>query len=153
MQETLDGHSQASGPGLLSCCWTDHSALCMLCGESVCCPCLNNEGWFEVLTSSPHHHPRPPTSPCTRHRESVAAVSVLPGCPQRGPGPLTFSSVTLHLFLFYSKPCVAAAAAAKSLQSCLTPCNPIDGSPPGPAVSGILQARTQEWVAISSSNA
>ena len=47
----------------------------------------------------------------------------------------------------------AAAAAAKSLQSCLTLCNPIDGSPPGPAVPGILQARTLEWVAISSSNA
>ena len=47
----------------------------------------------------------------------------------------------------------AAAAAAKSLQSCLTLCDPIDGSPPGPAIPGILQARTLEWVAISSSNA
>ena len=47
----------------------------------------------------------------------------------------------------------AAAAAAKSLQSCPTLCNPLDGSPPGPAVPGILQARTLEWVAISSSNA
>ena len=47
----------------------------------------------------------------------------------------------------------AAAAAAKSLQSCTTLCDPIDGSPPGPAVLGILQARTLEWVAISSSNA
>ena len=47
----------------------------------------------------------------------------------------------------------AAAAAAKSLQSCLTLCNPIDGSPPGSAVPGILQARTLEWVAISFSNA
>ena len=44
-------------------------------------------------------------------------------------------------------------AAAKSLQSCPTLCNPIDGSPPGPTVPGILQARTLEWVAISSSNA
>ena len=43
----------------------------------------------------------------------------------------------------------AAAAAAKSLQSCLTLCNPIDDSPPGPAVPGILQARTLEWVAIA----
>ena len=43
----------------------------------------------------------------------------------------------------------AAAAAAKSLQSCPTLCDPIDGSPPGSAVSGILQARTLEWVAIS----
>jgi len=47
----------------------------------------------------------------------------------------------------------AAAAAAKLLQSCLTLCDPIDGSPPGPAVPGILQARTLEWVAISFSNA
>ena len=47
----------------------------------------------------------------------------------------------------------AAAAAAKSLQSCPTLCDPIDGSPPGPAVPGILQARTLEWVAISFSNA
>ena len=45
-----------------------------------------------------------------------------------------------------------SAAAAKSLQSCLTLCNPIDGSPPGSPVPGILQARTQEWVAISFSN-
>ena len=44
------------------------------------------------------------------------------------------------------------AAAAKSLQSCPTLCNPIDGSPPGFAVPGILQARTLEWVAISFSN-
>ena len=42
------------------------------------------------------------------------------------------------------------AAAAASLQSCPTLCDPIDGSPPGPAVPGILQARTLEWVAISS---
>ena len=47
----------------------------------------------------------------------------------------------------------AAAAAAKSLQSCLTLCNPIDGSPPGSAIPGILQARVLEWVAISFSNA
>ena len=46
-----------------------------------------------------------------------------------------------------------AAAAAKSLQSCLTLCDPIDGSPPGSPIPGILQARTLEWVAISFSNA
>ena len=45
------------------------------------------------------------------------------------------------------------AAAAKSLQSCPTLCNPIGGSPPGSTVPGILQARTLEWVAISFSNA
>ena len=43
-----------------------------------------------------------------------------------------------------------SAAAAKSLQSCPTLCNPIDGSPTGSSVPGILQARTLEWVAISS---
>ena len=46
---------------------------------------------------------------------------------------------------------LAAAAAAKLLQSCLTLCDPIDSSPPGPTIPGILQARTLEWVAISSS--
>ena len=50
----------------------------------------------------------------------------------------------LHIF---------AAAAAKLLQSCPTLCDPIDGSPPGSSVPGILQARIMEWVAISSSNA
>ena len=47
----------------------------------------------------------------------------------------------------------AAAAAAKSLQSCPTLCDPIGGSPPGSSIPGILQARTLEWVAISFSNA
>ena len=47
----------------------------------------------------------------------------------------------------------AVAAAAKLLQSCPTLCDPIDGSPPGSPVPGILQARTLEWVAIAFSNA
>ena len=46
-----------------------------------------------------------------------------------------------------------AAAAAESLQSCPTLCNPIDGSPPGSPMPGILQARTLEWVAFSFSSA
>jgi len=46
-----------------------------------------------------------------------------------------------------------AAAAAKSLQSCPTLCDPIDGSPAGSPVPGILQARILEWIAISFSNA
>ena len=54
---------------------------------------------------------------------------------------------------FYSRSYSAAAAAAKSLQSCPTLCDPIDGTPPGSPVPGILQARTLEWVAISFSNA
>ena len=69
----------------------------------------------------------------------------------------------LSYFLFSAKPSnglpwsrqsvVAAAAAAKSLQSCPTLCDSIDSSPPGSPVPGILQARTLEWVAISFSNA
>ena len=68
-------------------------------------------------------------------------------------------SVIESLYLFtnvslFSHPLApAAAAAAKSLQSCPTLCDPIDGSPPGSPVPGILQARTLEWVAISFSNA
>ena len=50
-------------------------------------------------------------------------------------------------------PSLAAAAAAKSLQSCLALCDPIDGSPPGSSVPGILQARIPEWVASSFSDA
>ena len=57
------------------------------------------------------------------------------------------------LYDFHLQDVPAAAAAAKSLQSCPTLCDPIDGSPPGSAVPGILQARTLEWVAISFSNA
>ena len=47
----------------------------------------------------------------------------------------------------------AAAAATRLLQSCPTLCDPIDGRPPGSPVPGVLQARTQEWVVISFSNA
>ena len=57
------------------------------------------------------------------------------------------SRITLIMYLIIS------AATAKSLQSCPTLCNPIEGSPPGSPVPGILQARTLEWVAISFSNA
>ena len=57
----------------------------------------------------------------------------------------------MHIYIYL---CIhAAAAAAKSLQSCPTLCDPIDGSPPGSPVPGILQARVLEWVAISFSNA
>ena len=57
----------------------------------------------------------------------------------------------LYNFLILKIKC--AATAAKSLQSCLTLCDPTDGSPPGSPVPGILQSRTLEWVAISFSNA
>ena len=56
------------------------------------------------------------------------------------------------IFSFKGSAAAAAAAAAKSLQSCPTLRDPIDSSPPGSPVPGILQARTLEWVAISFSN-
>ena len=91
----------------------------------------------------------------------------LPSCPGGGLGqghsgvlwalqdaqtaclPAFFASLSLFSSLLISK----AAAAAKLLQSSPTLCDPIDGSPPGSPVPGILQARTLEWVAISFSNA
>ena len=64
---------------------------------------------------------------------------------------IQFSSVQLSSLA--QSELLGAAAAAKSLQSCPTLCDPIDGSPSGSPVPGILQARTLEWVAISFSNA
>ena len=65
-----------------------------------------------------------------------------PGVPSN-PGVQTVSLALASGFF-------TTAAAAKSCQSCLTLCDPIDGSPPGSPVPGILQTRTLEWVAISS---
>ena len=71
-----------------------------------------------------------------------------------------FTVCIYHIFFIHSSVwtfslflCLAAATAAKSLQSCPTLCDRIDGSPPGSPVPGILQARTLEWVAISFSSA
>jgi len=75
-----------------------------------------------------------------------------PVSPARQAGSLPAEPFYQH-YASYFKHAAAAAAAAKSLQSCPTLCDPIDGRPPGPAVPGILQARTLEWVAISFSNA
>ena len=65
----------------------------------------------------------------------------------KSPGNLLGHSDSLQLSVS------RAAAAAKSLQSCPTLCDPIDGRPSGPTIPGILEARTLEWVAISCSNA
>ena len=91
-------------------------------------------------------------------------MSGLPGSP---PGNLPDPGIEPHLLsllhwqagFFYhlgnpeDKLAAAAAAAAKSLQPCSTLCDPIDGSPPGSPIPGILQARALEWVAISFSKA
>ena len=59
----------------------------------------------------------------------------------------------VHTVFTLFGPHAAAAAAAKSLQSCLTLCDPVQGSPQGSSIHGILQARTLEWAATSFSNA
>ena len=63
------------------------------------------------------------------------------------------SRVEIMLLIAFPHFYIFAAAAAKLLQSCLILCDPIDSSPPGSAVVGILQARILEWVAISFSSA
>ena len=70
-------------------------------------------------------------------------------------GLRTFGNLPKHIVITCvpNAAAAAAAAAAKLLQSCPTLCDPIDGSPPGSPIPGILQARTLEWVAISFSNA
>ena len=71
-------------------------------------------------------------------------------CPWDFPGKSTGVGCHCHL---HECVCYAMLCYAKSLQSCLTLCDPIDGSLPGSPVPGILQARTLRWVAISFSNA
>ena len=71
----------------------------------------------------------------------------------QGPPSMGFSRQEYWSGVPSPSPISYTAAAAKSLQSCPTLCNPIDGSPAGSPVPGILQARTLEWVAISFSNA
>ena len=75
--------------------------------------------------------------------------------PDTGMEPASTLPVEFFFFFFYTEPPgkPIRSIADKSLHSCPTLCDPIDGSPPGSAVPGILQARMLEWVAISFSNA
>ena len=73
--------------------------------------------------------------------------------PPRTESKLQEQSFIWFSLLLHSQFLQSAAAAAKSPQSCPTLCDPIEGSPPGSPVPGILQARILEWVAISFSNA
>ena len=86
---------------------------------------------------------------------SVSRLRVPPEKMCRGwkPSPSQLLLTASPLTVSHGCPGSSAAAAAKSFKSCLTLCDPIDGSPPGSPVPGILQARTLEWVAISFSNA
>ena len=90
------------------------------------------EYWSELLCLPPGGLPSPRIEPKSLALQANSLPTEPPGKP-------------IHT--------LAAAAAAKSLQSCPTLCDPIDGSPPGSTVPGILQARTLEWVAISFSSA
>ena len=89
----------------------------------------------------------------SRHFRSPSCCISLPQQRQKKPRCVTGTSSLIFQTLLGSVLTFGSAAAAKSLQSCPTLCDPIDGSPPGSPVPGILQARTLEWVAISFSNA
>ena len=104
------------------------------------------EYWSELLFPSPGDLPGPMIKPVSPALESRCFTAEPPGKPQMLADPQV--NLSSHLCAL-----PMAAAAAKSLQSCPTLCDPIDGSPPGSPVPGILQARTPEWVAISFSNA
>ena len=101
------------------------------------------------------------TSQCfSKYKFELLVLELLLKIQSPGICPSSFKSESLEMnsrnLCFYQYPKMmpaAAAAAAKSLQSCPTLCDPTDGSPPGSPVSGILQARTLEWVAISFSHA
>ena len=80
-------------------------------------------------------------------------MSVCIPIPKKGNAKECSNYHKIALISHASKVMLAAATDAKSLQSCPTLCNPIDGCPPGFPIPGILQARTLEWVAISFSNA
>ena len=107
------------------------------------------QGTFPIQVSNPHLL-------CLLHWLFTTGP---PGRPFREIPPLkrvvslerkaVFSGLSLYLLYHLT----TATAAAKSLQSCPTLCDPIDGSPPGSPVPGILQARILEWVAIFFSNA
>ena len=95
---------------------------------------------------------------CIHLTEADVAIDFIviekPNCSGCRGRKLVFMHVHfLSLFPKLQASLEVTSAAAKSLQSCPTLCDPIDGSPPGSSVPGILQARTLEWVAISFSNA
>ena len=84
------------------------------------------------------------------HFSRVRLCNPIDSSPPGSPIPEILQARVLEWVAipFSSKPCAAAAAAAKSLQSCQTLCSPIDGSPPSSPIPEILQARVLEWVAI-----
>ena len=105
------------------------------------------EYWSGLLFPSPGGLPDPGIKPASPVSPALASRFFTTESPKQLP-------IICHLsILCFSYWFCFSAAAAKSLQSCPTLCDPIDGSPPGSSVPGILQARMLEWVAISFSNA
>ena len=96
---------------------------------------------------APSPHPRSSESEARGGAQRICGLRNLPGDSD------AHQSSRILIALVIVAQCngagFAAAAAAKSRQSCPTLCDPIDGSPPGSLIPGILQARTLEWVAIS----
>ena len=125
-------------------------------GNPLQCSCLENtrDGGARWASISGVAQSQTQLKRLSSSSSSMSIESVMPSnhlvlcCPLLLP-PSIFPSLEKTLMLGKTEGEVAAAAAAKSLQSCPTLCDPIDGSPPGFPVPGILQARTLEWVAIS----
>ena len=104
------------------------------------------KSWSKALFHSPGDRPNPGTESTSPALTSQFFTSERPGKPHTGG----IHVLQLFLFAFLLLICLACLR-AKSLQSCLTLCNPMDCSPPGSSVHGILQARILAWVARSSS--
>ena len=113
--------------------------------------------WATYLPDGVTEALSPQLRPCWFLHDGVPVTGSFPKARKvlspRPPSCCQLLHACLQLCVFRDDPYHAAAAAAKSLQSWPTLCDPIDGSPPGSPVPGILQARTLEWVAIPFSNA
>ena len=106
--------------------------------------------WFRAAWHEVHRGLPGATQPSSQSILELFTASKGTPTPVHGSSPLPVPQPQAASSLL---PVSTDSPAAKSLQSCTTLCNPIDGSLPGSTVPGILQARTLEWVAISFSNA
>ena len=107
----------------------------------------------EYWSGQPFHSPGNLSNPGIEPKSPTLWVDFLPAEPQGKPKIVKGPIIGKLPFQLKGNRKNIYAAAAKLLQSCLTLCDPIDGSQPGSPIPGILQARTLEWVAISFSNA
>ena len=110
----------------------------------------DDEGQGSLTCFSPLGHKESDTTYSLNNRRHGTSFLLPTVTHLPGPYPRPYCCLRMLRRASYT---AAAAAAAKSLRSCSTLCDPIDGRPPGSPVPGILQAGTLEWVAISFSNA